>query len=153
MREEKEDKVLVISIKPEYSNMIFSGYKSMELRKSKPNVNNNSVMLVYNTKPEMAIVGVCLISDIIDSTPSQIWKEHSNLVGIRKSVFKQYYLDEERAIGIILSKFEKFENPIKLEKVKNHLPLFNPPQTYRYLSISELTFLSKREIKLIRKLV
>src|SRR5680860_97859 len=96
-------KIIVISIKPEFADLIFEGSKKIELRKSSPNAQPGDLMIVYSTSPEMAMVGICMIKEVIKSTPNDIWINHSDILGIDEKRFNEYYSETDKAVGIVLS--------------------------------------------------
>jgi predicted transcriptional regulator len=134
-------KYLFISVKEEYTNRIFDGTKKIELRKAKPNVTPGDHIIIYCTSPIKAIVGVATVKEIIAYSPQRMWKIHSKDLGISKSAYFKYYGDSERAIGIVLSEVEKLNYTICLSLIKEQLPSFTPPQTYKYF----INFISKSE--------
>ena len=125
-------KVIIVAIKPEFSDRIFSGTKKIELRKSKPNLEKNDIILVYNTVPDKAVVGICRVNEIIQSTPNDIWKKYSNDLGIDEKRYFDYYLGREKAIGLKIDSFRKFKRKISLETIREFIPSFSPPQTFKY---------------------
>lgn len=125
-------KYLFISIKEEYTNRIFEGTKKIELRKSKPNVAPGDKVIIYCTSPVKAIVGIAQIKDIIVHRPNTMWRLHSKVLGIDKQSYLDYYGNSEKAIGIVLSKPKKLANNIGLSLIKEHVPTFTPPQTFKY---------------------
>ncbi|WP_418502081.1 ASCH domain-containing protein [Flagellimonas sp.] len=127
-------KVIVISIKPEFANLIFEGSKKIELRKSSPDAQPGDLMIVYSTSPEMAVVGICMIQEVIKSTPSEIWINHSEVLGIDEKRFYEYYSETNKAIGIVLSNVRRFKSKMPLKKVKEIFPSFSPPQTFKYFN-------------------
>lgn len=138
------NKVTLLSIKPEFSNLIFSGAKKIELRKSKPKIVPGSLILIYNTYPDMAVVGYCKLKQLIELSPTKIWKTYSNDLGIDYVRFKEYYNGSKKAIGIELTDVIEFEQPLELKDIKETSPEFAPPQTFRYLTKDKLTFLKDK---------
>lgn len=131
-------KIIVISIKPEFANKIFDGSKKIELRKVAPNANPGDLMIVYSTFPEMAIIGICKIQKVIKSTPSDIWKNHADILGIDKSRFLEYYSSTNTAIGIVLECTRRFKAKISLKYLKEQFPKFSPPQTFKYFTRDQI---------------
>jgi predicted transcriptional regulator len=125
-------KYLFISIKEQYVNRIFDGTKQIELRKSRPNVNMGDHVIIYCTSPVKAIVGVAKVQSVISHTPQQMWKLHSKRLGIERSDYFNYYEHVDKAIGIVLSDVERLSYEICLSHIKEQLPKFSPPQTYKY---------------------
>lgn len=127
-------KILLISVKPEFAERIFNGTKQIELRKSSPNVSSGDIVIVYSTLPEKAVIGTCVIKEVIKRSPTQLWKMHSDQLGIDKKRYFEYYKDSNIAVGIVLTSIEKFSNKISLDSIKKHFPKFSPPQTFKYLT-------------------
>lgn len=125
-------KVIILSIKPEFSDQIFEGTKKIELRKSKPNVQEGDIVVVYNTLPDKAFVGICKVNEVIQSTPDEIWDNYSSDLGIDKKRYFEYYLGRDKAVGLKIDGFRKFKNRISLDTVRQFLPDFSPPQTFKY---------------------
>lgn len=127
-------KIVVLSIKPEFSDRIFNGSKKIELRKSSPNINDNDIVIIYNTMPEKAFVGICKIGEVIRSSPEEIWENYSQDLGIDKKRYFDYYLGREKAVGLKIDCFRKFKERISLKEIKDFIPNFSPPQTFKYFS-------------------
>jgi predicted transcriptional regulator len=125
-------KIIILSIKPEFSDRIFEGTKKIELRKSKPNLEENDLVIIYNTVPDKAIVGICRIREVILSTPNDIWNNYSDELGIDEESYFNYYLGRDKAVGLKIESFRKFKSKISLSKIKEFLPTFTPPQTFKY---------------------
>lgn len=129
------DKLIVISIKPDYMNKILAGSKKIELRKSSPKVNANDVLVLYSTNPVKAIVGFCKVKYIIKTTPDEMWNLYSRDLGIEQTDFNNYYAESNNAIGIVLEEATRLKKEIPLSIVKRLFPNFSPPQTFKYFSL------------------
>lgn len=126
------NKILFISIKPEFAKKIFNGSKTIELRKSTPKVNNGDLVIIYSTTPEKAVIGICRIKSIIKTSPKQLWDQYSDKVGIDYNRYKEYYKGSKLAVGLELTSTNKLTNKISLDIIKINFPNFTPPQTYKY---------------------
>lgn len=133
--ENKNNSLLLISIKPQYAKKIFKGEKTIELRKSAPlRAGINSYMLIYVTSPVKELWGICKIAGIIKDKPEIIWEKFGKKTGITKEEFDNYYEETNNAFGIELKEVKSLlGHTINLEKLKKIIPGFNPPQTYRYI--------------------
>lgn len=125
-------KALLLSIKPEFAEKIFSGRKTIELRKSAPKVKKGDLIIIYSTNPVKAVIGICKVSDIIRLSPKKMWQSYKLQLGIDKKRFDAYYEKYEMAIGIKLTSICLLQSEIKLHKIKKAIPHFQPPQTFRY---------------------
>ena len=125
-------KYLFISVKQEYANKILSGEKTIELRKSKPNISKGDHVIIYSTSPVKAILGIAQVGDLLSYSPGKMWKLHSKDLGISRKDFINYYSDSQKSIGIVLRNITKYEYVIHLETIKKIAPKFSPPQTFKY---------------------
>jgi predicted transcriptional regulator len=126
-------KMLLISIKPKYAELIFNGEKTVELRRVCPKVNKGDLALIYISSPTKAICGGFKVDSIISESPKKLWEQIGNCSGINKKEFALYFKDVDVGYGITFHEVWSLPAPIKLESIKSELPEFHPPQSYRYL--------------------
>ena len=126
-------KALFISVKPEFVEKIFNGTKTIELRKSIPGVKKEDMIIIYSTSPVMAIIGICKVKEILSMTPTNLWKEYSEKLGIDRQRYFDYYKGKNVAVGIVLKERQKFPDPIALSNFRRKFASFQPPQTFRYI--------------------
>lgn len=133
---DNKEKILLISIRPRYAEKIFDGTKTIELRKSKPlKSSQNSYVLIYVTSPVMEIWGVCKIEGIVKDEIKVFWKKFGEQTGITKEEYKSYYNEKSNAFGIKLKDITKVNNKkLSLKYLREIIPGFSPPQTYKYLN-------------------
>ncbi|WP_421773815.1 ASCH domain-containing protein [Gracilimonas sp.] len=129
--------VLFISIKPEFTDKIFKGSKSIELRKSTPSIKENTILVIYSTVPVKAVIGISRVKNIIKMPPKLLWEEYSDRLGIDERRFFEYYENSEFAVGLELANTFKLPNKIPLNLIREFYPSFHPPQTFKYLSKRE----------------
>jgi predicted transcriptional regulator len=125
-------KYLFISIKPEFVLGFLTNQKKIELRKMKPNVNIGDYVILYASSPLKSVIAFGMIKKLIDTSPQNMWKKYSSLLGIDKSEFDNYYVGKKRAIGIELENIIKV-SPMHLYDIRDMIPNFQPPQIYRYV--------------------
>ncbi|MGX7668924.1 ASCH domain-containing protein [Flavobacterium pedocola] len=139
MKLEKDYKVqraLFISIKPEFVEKIFNGTKTIELRKSVPNVKKNDLIIIYSTGPVMSVIGTCRVNNIISLKPTKLWDEYYGKMGIDKKRYFEYYKGKDVAVGIFLKDAKKMEKAIPLSELRVKFKNFHPPQTFRYFDVT-----------------
>lgn len=137
------ERALFISVKPEFVEKIFNGSKTIELRKSAPNVKKDDIVIIYSTSPVMAVIGTCRVKEIITSKPLKLWNEYSNKFGIDKKRYFEYFEGKEVAVGIVLKDVTKIKKEISLSKLRSKFSNFHPPQTYRYFDDKQTSQLFK----------
>jgi predicted transcriptional regulator len=142
------EKLLLISIKGKYVEEIVAGRKTIELRKSMPNVKAGDKVVIYTTRPRMAITAIATVKNVFKISPENMWQKNSQLLGIDKKSFWDYYTGCQFSIGIELHSVVELDTEISLSTIKLLHPGFTPPQTFKYLS----KFKSFREYKFLQPL-
>ena len=128
----KKERILFISIKPEFVEKIFNGTKTIELRKSATKIKKNDLIIIYSTSPVMSVIGTCRVSDIISLNPEELWDNYNDMMGIDKKRYCDYFEGKDIAVGIFLKDVKKVDQVIPLSKLRVNFHNFHPPQTYRY---------------------
>jgi len=137
---------LLLSIKPEYANKIFDGTKRVELRRVRPRVRKGDLVFVYVSSPVKALLGAFEVECVEEAFPHDLWNKVKCSAGISREQFDGYYAGSSLGFGIILKNYWSLSKPIDLIGLKSIWSGFHPPQSYRYLTLSEIDILSK-EIK------
>ncbi|WP_217650469.1 ASCH domain-containing protein [Spirulina major] len=134
--------VLLISIKPEYAKLIFDGKKTVELRRIRTRLEKGDLVLVYVSSPLKSLVGYFEVEGTeIKQLPSELndfWKQVKDKSGINRKQFLDYYQGALLGVGIFIRNPQKFTNPIHLEVIKKDIEKFRPPQSYKYLDVTEI---------------
>jgi predicted transcriptional regulator len=120
---------VLLSIKPEFVEKIFSGEKKFEYRKQVFKEDVSSVV-IYATMPVGRIVGEFTIRDIIKSEPNDLWDETHEYSGISKDFFMDYFSNKEFGFAIEIENLIKYDTPIN---PKSMFEKFIAPQSYRYI--------------------
>lgn len=136
------NKVLLLSIKPDYVEKIFDGEKRVELRRTRPKVQRGDLIIVYATSPRKEIVGVLEVEKIEQKPLFELWEEVKEIAGISQEEFYSYYKGLTVGCGIFLNEHKYFNQPIKLDSLRKEWRGFNPPQSFRYLNNAEINFVA-----------
>ena len=108
---------ILLSIKPEFVEEIFSGRKKFEYRKAIFTNKKVTSVIVYSTMPVGKIVGEFTIEEVLVDEPQSIWRKTRKFSGITKYAIK---------VGTLLP----YEKPIDpYEKWDS----FVAPQSFRYI--------------------
>lgn len=120
---------VLLSIKPEFVEKIFSEEKRYEYRKSifKKNVDT---VIIYATMPEGKIVGEFSIETILHDEPENIWELTNDYSGISHSFFKEYFESKQEAYAIKIGEVERYKVPIDPKTFE--FP-FTAPQSFFYV--------------------
>lgn len=120
---------VILSIKPIYAEAIMAGTKKVEFRKKifKREVEK---IFIYSSMPKKMIIGYFTILEVIEDTPSNIWKEFKDVGGISEKDFFEYYKNTEKGFSIKIDKVVKFKEEIEPEEF---IEEFCAPQSYIYI--------------------
>lgn len=132
------NKVLLLSIRPIYSEKIFSGEKRVELRRLRPSVHAGDLVLVYTSSPSCELTGAFVVRGVDASTPEKLWTKVRGACGISRRQYDDYYRGSKKAYGIKIERAWRLDVPLKLACMRKRSARFHPPQSYRYLAPGEL---------------
>ena len=130
-------KPLLISLKPQYSDLIFSGLKKAELRRKGPISLAGRDAFIYVTSPVMQLKGGFHIGEILSGTPEEIWSEVSECAGVEKSEFDSYYADQSVAYALRITEVWQYADPLGLTELRSLFANFVVPQSWRYVRPEE----------------
>lgn len=125
--------ILLLSIHPEFAHKIFCGTKTAELRRVRPRVARNDIILIYVTSPISALSGAVKVQEVITASPNILWGKIRYNAGVSWNKFNEYYEGSNKAFAILFENAFPFSNVIKLCKLRKIIPNFHPPQSYLYL--------------------
>lgn len=143
----------LISIKPEYVEMILCGEKSVEIRNRAINLNPGTRLWIYSTLPKGHVEAVAIIQLIKIDSPSVIWKQYCNKIGISLKAFVSYVNGSSRVSAIFLGRIRQLRPPLTLGDLRSEIQGFHPPQ---FLKLIEpvtplLDLLRARKVKLTQE--
>ena len=120
---------VLLSIKPEYVEKIFSGIKKYEYRRSIFKNKNVDTIIIYSTFPVKKIVGEFKIKKIVKDLPEKLWELAPENTGIDKEKFMQYFYDKKEGYAIEIGEIKRYKTPKLLEE----LSIKKAPQSFLYL--------------------
>lgn len=122
---------ILLSIKPEYAKSILDGKKEFEFRKIRCHKDVRRIIL-YATFPLKSVVGEAEIEEILQDTPSKIWKVTRDKAGITKKFYDSYYKGKRIAVAYKLKNVKAYTTP----KTLLDLGVGTVPQSYVYIDDS-----------------
>lgn len=124
-----ETKVL-LSIKPEFVEKIFSGEKKFEYRRSLFKKGNVKSIVIYCSSPVQKVVGEFKIGEIYHSSKDDLWSHTCEYSGISKDFFEKYFIGKENGFAIEIKELVEYPIPKCLNKDFN---IAYPPQSFIYI--------------------
>lgn len=119
----------ILSIKPEYAIKLLSGEKLFEYRKT---VFRRPVdkVYIYASSPICMIIGEFRIDDVLESSPTELWKATRTASGVTRSFFFRYFKGKSKAYAIKVKDVVSYAIPLSPYTVQED---FKAPQNYIYV--------------------
>ena len=119
---------ILMPIKPEYVNKIFSGEKKFEYRKRVCKKNIDKI-IVYSSSPVQKVVGELIIRNVLCDKKDIIWNKTKMYGGIDKDKYDKYYENSNIAVAYEIEKAILYDIPKELKDYKVN----TAPQSYIYI--------------------
>jgi predicted transcriptional regulator len=126
-----EERALFISVKPRYADAILDGRKTVELRRTRPNLPNGSLVILYSSTPTRAVVGWAQLIGVREGTPIEIWDEYGTAADIEELDYEAYFDGTDQAFALELDEVVAAPQPIPLSVIRSIG--IQPPQSWRYV--------------------
>ena len=130
-REPAEERALFISVKPQYADAILDGRKTVELRRTRPNLPDGSMVILYSSTPTRAVVGWAQLIGVREGTPIEIWDEYGAAAAIEELDYEAYFDGTDQAFALELDEVVAATQPIPLSVIRSIG--IQPPQSWRYV--------------------
>jgi len=122
---------VLLSIKPEYAQKIFSGEKKYEYRRRLFKRTDINTVVVYVTKPVGKVIGEFEIDSVIQGNPNSIWEQTKSYAGINENAYIDYFSKRETGFAIVIKKTKIYKKPLELVELNPKIKY--APQSFRYL--------------------
>jgi predicted transcriptional regulator/DNA-binding XRE family transcriptional regulator len=123
---------IVLSVRPHYSDKIFKGTKTIELRRRFPKTAPGGITAyIYSTSPVQAMVGSTEIKDVIKLSVADIWKKYGKMARIDRLDFDDYFSGLKEGFALKIANARSFARPIDLSELRERFG-FEPPQSFLY---------------------
>jgi predicted transcriptional regulator len=128
-----QNHTLLLSVRQKYANRIFSGTKTVELRRYCPRVSKGDTILVYVPSPVKALCAVLTVDKVVRAEIDKLWSQVENEADITIEEYLDYFVDSTVGWGIYFDDVYLFPSPLYLDELKEMWPSFHPPQRFYYL--------------------
>jgi predicted transcriptional regulator len=123
---------VVLSVRPLYTDRIFEGKKTVELRRRFPvAAPRGTIAYIYSTSPVRAMIGSTEIENVTKMPVKDIWKNFGKMAQINKADFDDYFAGAEDGFALKISNARPFSRPINLTELRSRFG-FEPPQSFLY---------------------
>ena len=135
----------ILSLKPQYVDLILSGEKTVELRNRIVRMEPGTVIWIYATKPVGGIVALAELDSVVHDTPAEIWFRFEREMCIERAHFDLYINNRESVSALILSSVRRLKQSVTLDWIRRSIGNFQPPQFYSRLSLDSRPSSERRE--------
>jgi predicted transcriptional regulator/DNA-binding XRE family transcriptional regulator len=123
---------VILSVRPQYSNKIIQGVKTIELRRRFPLVTpQGTTVYIYSASPVRAMIGSAKIVEVIKLPVPDIWRRFGKLAHIDRRHFNEYFDGANEGFAIRLTQARPFTRQLELTELRNRFG-FEPPQSFIY---------------------
>ena len=127
----------ILSLKPQYAELIISGEKTVELRNRVVRMEPGTVIWIYATRPVGGIVALAELDSVVHDAPAEIWIRYEREMCIDKEHFDSYIDNRESVSALKLSSVRKLKHSVTLDWIRQSIGNFQPPQFYSRLSLDD----------------
>lgn len=141
---------ILISIRPQFVNLIISGQKTVEIRNRPVRLASGSKLWIYSTLPKGCIEAVATVHSVEVNSPDSIWKRFQDKTGLSEEAFLMYINGADQISAIVLRDVKSLDPSLTLQDLRSQVSGFVPPQFLaRLRSPSELvSLLGNKRVKL-----
>lgn len=124
-------RLYLLSIKKEPFDALVCGHKKHEFRRKFSEVRANFLVVFYVSSPVKAIMGVAEFGPVIkDKIPALLDLARTHTWNHLLELTAEYFAGCDYGYALPLLSIRKLEVPISLERLRNLVPGFRPPQSY-----------------------
>lgn len=131
-------RALLLSIKPRHARAILEGRKTIEVRRKFPAVPSGTIVVLYSSSPEKAILGTVRLKRTIKIDSDCVWDSHGAAIGIDESALDDYLRGSDQSTLLEVECPDSWDQPLPLDSLRHDLGL-EPPQSFRYLKTEQVT--------------
>ena len=128
---------ILLSIKPNWADLILEGKKTVELRKQWTKANDVERIYLYASAPLQMIVGWIELQQAVCEDVADLKRDSEEGCCVSSEDFDEYFKDKEKGWGLFISRAQK-TSPIPLKAIDER-----PPQNWANLDASQSEILRK----------
>lgn len=121
---------VIISLKPEYGELVLSGSKTVELRNRVVRIESGTTLWIYVTRPVGKIVAQARVRSVVYDSPPAIWTRYCEQMCIDQEGFADYVGGRDQVSALVLEDVRKMDTPITVGSIRRVVGAFHPPQFY-----------------------
>lgn len=128
-----KEQTLLMSLRPEFADLILQGTKTIEFRRKFSKKYEGATIVFYISRPLQQFMFTATISQVDHNQKKCLWSDYEQECGISQTMFDQYFSGIDHGYAIRLSNVKTLPNQLALEHAKNVYPQLRPPQSFQRL--------------------
>ncbi len=129
----KNRKVMLLALKPKWADEILSGNKRWEYRRVTMHVEPNARMLFYASGDIHAIVGEAIVDTVLNEPLDLLIQHTVDDVPEKEADLRRWFIGRNIGHAIKIKHPVRYEKPLTLDIIREHIYKFMPPQGFYYL--------------------
>lgn len=126
-------KGILISLKPQFADLVMQGKKTFELRRRLPKtISRGDQIVIYESAPTSAITGSVTVSEVVRFDLGDLPNEVADGAGVTRDFLHRYFrgLQHGFAIGLTNPTLVSLRIPLAYLRAQG----ITPPQSFMYIS-------------------
>lgn len=124
----------LISLEERFAEGILNGTKQVELRRRPMRLSVGAKIWLYVKMPVGKVVGSVEVRSSHALAPSTLWRRYSDVSGLCRREFFDYFTDVERGFVLVLGNPTRLPTPFPLDQLRTLNGGFQPPQFFQHLA-------------------
>lgn len=134
-------RAILLSIKPKYADLILSGRKRVEFRRTWA-ADQVGLIVIYASSPVQRIVATVEVSEVVCASLTKLWSYcTSHGGGLTRRELIEYFDGKAKGYAALLGEVRKLKKPIDPQGL---FADFSAPQSFRYLTAPEVKKIEKK---------
>jgi len=132
-RQMPTEKTLLMSLRPEFAELILKGIKTVEFRRKFSKKYQGATIVFYITQPVKQFMFTATITQVDHQKKTRLWETHRHHGGISEALFDRYFSGTDFGYAIQLSNVQNIPNQLSLKSAQQIYPKLRPPQSFQRL--------------------
>jgi len=134
--------IILLSVKPDMAEAILASRKRWEYRRVPPKTGAGARAIVYASQHRKEIVGEFEIVEILTLPVERLIQRTIHETPHTAAQVRAYFARREIGSALKVAHPQKYARPISLAEIREQVPGFSPPQSFRYLKADDLKLAS-----------
>ena len=120
---------VLLSIKPEFVEKIFTGEKKFEFRKTMFKRKDVTAVVIYASAPICRVVGEFQIEELLNDDVKTVWERTHKYSGVTEDYYMSYFCGRKIATAIQIGQIRKYSNA----RLLSDYNINQAPQSFCYI--------------------